>query len=193
MTELPMPHLLGICGRMQSGKDTLGEYLVREQDYRRMAFADKVKEAVVAFDPLMQAGELGGVIRLSSYRMPYETPVELCNRIKNTVPELRRAMQAMGDEVGRQLFGPTFWIDQVLVDAQKYRGRVVITDVRYPNEADAIKAAGGYMMRITRPGLVMASNHPSESMVDECKVDYEVVNDGTLEQYLTTAMMELTP
>lgn len=196
MTELPMPTLLGVCGRMHSGKDTLGDYLVREQGYTRVAFADKVKEAIVALDPIVHVTEFGAIKRLSDYRQRGfqpandESAVELCNRLKNTLPEVRRLMQAMGNDVGQGIFGKMFWIMLALREATK--GRVVITDVRYPHEAEAIRELGGRVLRVSRPNFVEESSAPSEMLVEECKVDYDIVNDGTISEYLTRSMEALT-
>lgn len=61
---------------------------------------------------------------------------------------------------------------------------VVIPDVRFENEAQAIRAAGGWVMRVTRPGAGLrgaAGDHASEAGLPESRVDANVQNEGTLE------------
>ncbi len=52
----------------------------------------------------------------------------------------------------------------------------VITDVRFPNEAQAIKEKGGYVIRIDRPGVKPINDHPSETSLDTWKFDYKIDN-----------------
>lgn len=58
---------------------------------------------------------------------------------------------------------------------------VVITDVRFANEAKMLAGAGGDLWRVTRPGLVRQSHHRSQTELDNWPVAAEIVNDGTLE------------
>lgn len=184
-----LPALIGVCGRAYSGKDTLAEHLVAEYGYRRVGFADKVKEAVVALDPLLFEAH-GVEYKLSDLRLPHESAVDLCNRLKSDLPEVRRLMQAMGNDVGQGVFGQHFWIDLALKQIQPGE-LVVISDVRYPHEADAIREVGGCVVRVTRPSQPSIGNHPSEALVDECKVQADVVNDSTIAEYVSNAVEAL--
>lgn len=186
---MTLPSMIGVCGRKHSGKSTLGTYLSEVRGYKQFAFADKVKEAVVAFDPLLFEAQ-GVEMRPSTLMLPGESAVEFCDRLKNEVPELRRCMQAMGNEVGQGIFGPFFWVDMVLRQTPQYE-RVVITDLRYPHECDRVRELGGYVIRVTRPSLPIDDKHDSERLVDECKVDADVVNDSTLECFIETSVEAL--
>lgn len=57
----------------------------------------------------------------------------------------------------------------------------IITDTRFPNEAEAIKKVGGIIIRVERPGVKPINNHPSEVGLDGYDFDYVITNDGTLE------------
>jgi hypothetical protein len=57
----------------------------------------------------------------------------------------------------------------------------VITDVRFPNEAEAIKKRGGKVISVVRPGHMDTGNHPSETALDGYNFDYVMYNDGSLE------------
>ena len=54
-----------------------------------------------------------------------------------------------------------------------------ITDMRFPNEMDAVKERGGITIRVVRPGTE-SGTHPSETALDEATFDYEIINDGEI-------------
>jgi hypothetical protein len=56
----------------------------------------------------------------------------------------------------------------------------IITDTRFPNEAEAIKKADGIIIRVDRPGVKPINPHPSETGLDDWKFDYVINNDGSL-------------
>jgi hypothetical protein len=56
----------------------------------------------------------------------------------------------------------------------------IITDTRFPNEAEAIKKAGGIIIRIERPGIDPVNLHTSETSLDKWNFDHVVVNDGSI-------------
>lgn len=67
----------------------------------------------------------------------------------------------------------------------------IITDTRFPNEANAIKRAGGYIIRVNRPGYGPVNNHPSETSLDEYKFDYVIENSGGLKELLDKVLVFL--
>lgn len=56
----------------------------------------------------------------------------------------------------------------------------IITDVRFPNEAEAIKDRGGFIIRIDRPGVEPVNAHPSETALDNWDFDYRIANASDL-------------
>ena len=60
-------------------------------------------------------------------------------------------------------------------------GPVVVTDVRFPNEADLIDEFGGHTVRVLRPSAEVDDTHPSETALDHYPVDLTIENVGTLE------------
>lgn len=56
----------------------------------------------------------------------------------------------------------------------------IITDMRFPNEMEAVVEKGGITIRVTRPGTATGT-HPSEIALDDAEFNYEIINDGTLE------------
>lgn len=99
----------------------------------------------------------------------------------NKDPEGRELLQRLGVAC-REHLDPDVWIRPVLTDPPE---RLVITDVRFPNEAAAIKAAGGYVIRIERPGTLPVNGHLSETALDRWPFDLRVVNDD-LDRFRST-------
>lgn len=167
--------ILGLSGYAQVGKDTLGAALVKNYGFTRFAFADALKEVVYRLDPWVPdvREESDGSERLSSLvdRVGWEKA--------KTNLEVRRLLQKMGTEAGREVLGQNIWVDTVL--NQIGDRDAVITDCRFPNEAQAVKDRGGFVVRVTRPGVEAVNAHPSETSLDGWNFDAVVGNSGALD------------
>ena len=62
----------------------------------------------------------------------------------------------------------------------------IITDTRFPNEAQAIKNAGGIVIRVVRPGIKAINAHPSETGLDDWNFDYKIWNGSDLKSLMST-------
>jgi hypothetical protein len=113
-------------------------------------------------------------VRLSEYVDDYGWDVAKQNQ------EVRRLLQVFGTEVGRKMFGLDFWIDIALKDLSGDT-QVVISDVRFPNEADAIAKLGGSVWRINRKNHSAVNGHASEHAMDNYMFNHVIYNDGTLD------------
>ena len=130
--------IIGLSGYAQSGKDTVAEMLCLNYGFKRISFALPMRDAIYTLNPLID-----GTTRITDVIDEYGWDAAKAN------PEVRRLLQVFGTEVGRKIFGETFWIDQAFKRAEEYE-RVVFSDVRFPNEATAIQAKGGDVWRINR-------------------------------------------
>jgi hypothetical protein len=166
-----MNHLIGLSGYAQSGKDTAAAVL-KEVGYERVAFADVLRSAVYALNPPMPNGE----------RVQDVVDEMGWDSAKVNFTEIRTLLQKMGTEVGRNLLGENIWVDTALRNLDPV-GKYVITDCRFPNEADAIRSRGGIVLRIARTGVTKANDHPSETSLDNYDFDGVLFNDGTLEDF----------
>ncbi len=165
--------LIGLMGKKRAGKDTFAERLVSHHDYTRVAFADLVREAALALDPIVGHVWEGstGEVRLSALvsRLGWDRAKE--------IPEVRRTLQRLGSESIRSL-DPDFWVRAGMARVDAIDGPVVITDVRFPNEHDAVSTRLGTLVRISRPGQAdVGDQHASEVALDTWEADVEVVND----------------
>jgi hypothetical protein len=146
--------LIGLSGYARSGKDTVAELLCLNYGYKRVSFADPMRQALYVLSP-----KIDNIVRLSEYVDDYGWDVAKQNQ------EVRRLLQVFGTEVGRKMFGLDFWIDIALKDLSGDT-QVVISDVRFPNEADAIAKLGGSVWRINRKNHSAVNGHASEHAMD---------------------------
>ncbi len=165
--------ILGFAGLAGVGKDTAAAHLVERRGYERRAFADPMRTALYALDPLVR-------VHGSQHRLTALVDTLGWDQAKRGVPEVRRLLQRFGTEVGRTMWGDDFWIDQALRGVAP-GDRIVVTDVRFPNEGDAVRALGGRVVRIDRPGAGLGGAEGAhESEAHEIAADAVVVNDGSL-------------
>jgi len=166
--------LIGMCGAAGSGKDTIADIL----GFDRVAFADPLYEMVAIVTGL--------------------TPAEMRDR-ETKEREIgwlgqspRQLLQTLGTEWGRDTISQTIWVDTAmrrvrdLLDAGR---SVVVTDVRFANEAAAIKAAGGVIWQVVRgQGSIkgLAARHASEAGVDPLLIDRVLGNWSTIERLRQT-------
>lgn len=155
--------LIGLCGLAGSGKSTVARTLTGAFDFNRLAFADPLKGmlASVGFTPEQLYGSEKEVM----------------------IPDLgvtpRFAMQTLGTGWGRDTINPDIWVNlwtRKARDLLAAGAHIVADDVRFPNEVAAIRALGGEIWRVERPG-VSAMDHVSEKHALE--TDATVMNDST--------------
>ena len=164
--------LIGIHGKAGSGKDTLGNYLVEDHNFHRMAFADPVKAAVAII---------------------FDWPLEKLHdpEFKKTFSDywgisVRQATQKTGTEAVRGTFGNDHWVKRWLLDYVKIEKKrsVVVTDVREEAEADCIRAMGGVIVHLYRDEAGLSgteATHSSEKGITfRSTHDIEINNNGTL-------------
>lgn len=160
--------LLGLVAPKHSGKNLAAKAL---PDYRTMAFADPLKQALMAmfgftheqmYGPLRDCKDPGLGIRP------------------------REMMQVLGTDIVRDELPkrfpdlPNLWIRRF---RQMYNPNIdtVVTDVRFLDEADTIRALGGFLIRIKRPGLQQDDTHESEIEGLKIQCKYEIINNDTEE------------
>jgi hypothetical protein len=160
--------IIGLSGYARSGKDEVAKILVEDYGFTRLAFADKIRQLLLAIDP-----SLGGP-KLSTIVAEYGWDVA------KSKAEVRTLLQHLG-VAARNLIDEHIWVTTVLNQIEENDKNYVITDVRFENEAVAIKLMGGQLWRVKRLGVGPVNNHVSESELDWYKVDQIFVNNGSIE------------
>jgi hypothetical protein len=145
--------IIAFTGLAGSGKSTAAQHLVATRGFQRIRFAGPLKAMMAALG--LTHEEIEGSEK--------ETP---CALLGGKTP--RYAMQTIGTEWGRDLIAQDLWIRAFNAALLQVPAGVpvVIDDCRFPNEAEAVRAAGGLLVRIDRPGVgAGAAGHSSESHV----------------------------
>ena len=159
--------LIGLYGAPGAGKDTAAGRLVITHGFRAISFAKPLYEAVAAITGLT-------VLELQDRRNK-ETPIDWIGKSP------RELLQLLGTEFGRNMIHPDIWVRRAMRDAGE---KCVVTDVRFDNEAEAIREAGGFVFEITRPGEAMiaagAAAYSSEACIDRSHINATIENNGTV-------------
>lgn len=173
MTLVP---LLGVHGKAGVGKDTAATLLRSRLGYEALAFADPLKAAL---------NELFGW----SYEQWLDR--EWKEAIQGDIGiSPRRAAQLLGTEFARRMIRPDIWL--ILADRKIKRLKVlssfdefgtppiVVTDVRFDNEAQWVRDRGGRVLMIHRQASPTVAAHSSEAGIDPRLITDHISNDGTL-------------
>ncbi|MFI1655648.1 hypothetical protein ACH4ZU_12175 [Streptomyces sp. NPDC020472] len=180
--------LIGLAGAARSGKDTAAQALL-DNGWTRRAFADKVRDMLYVVNPtLVDESYFSGLTDLA-----YEVDTYGWSGAKEQYEEVRKMLQRLGTEGGRAILGENVWVDALFRDYATW-GPTVITDVRFPNEANAIRAHGGLVVAIQRPGQepIREAGHVSENALAGYLFDDVILNDSTVAQ-LHDRVMQLMP
>jgi hypothetical protein len=165
-----------------SGKSTVATHLNNRHGYAIVKFAMPLKAMTST---------------LLEY-MGYDNPKivqqmiegELKSRPIMGFPEItpRYMMQTLGTEWGRDCLDENFWV-RIATNRIRYLNDqgipVVVDDMRFINEYEALEMLGAKMVKINRPSVVYESDHPSEGLLDDFDFDVEIENIGTIEQLRT--------
>jgi hypothetical protein len=177
--------IIGLSGYARSGKDTIADYLVENHGFIKISFAGPMRESLYKLNPEIR--DMTGMV------YSFQQAVDLFGweAMKTYFPAYRGLMQRMGTEVGREMFGENFWVDQAIKRIPE-GSIVVFSDVRYQNEADAIKQNGGEVWRIERPGVSAPNDHTSEHDLENYEFDHKIMNYGPIEDLYKTVTTILT-
>jgi hypothetical protein len=140
--------IVGFVGFISSGKDTAADYLVNSHGFRRDSFATALKDAVAAvfgWDRTLLEG------RTAASRQ-WRDQIDSWWAQRLNIPHLtpRWVLQCWGTDVLRNNFNDDVWIAALENKMRKTTDDIVISDVRFPNEIQAIRQAGGKVFRIKR-------------------------------------------
>lgn len=162
--------IVGLGYQARSGKDTVADYLCKTYGFHKTAFAESLKEGVRAIFGLTE-------------EQLYGDQKETLDPFWEDTP--RNILQKVGTECMRRGYREDIWVKCVEGKVRTSLYNWVVSDVRFPNEADAIRSWGGHLIQVMRPEdsrpSIATKFHASEtSMVGYQKWQYELYNDGTL-------------
>lgn len=200
-----MIEIIGLVGEPESGKDSIADYAIEDFGARRIAFADPIRECALAIDSPAVVQATGDPDQLRILRVS-DVVSQLGWREAKQIPEVRRLLQRIGTEMGRQIIDDNLWINLGLRRLVAYHQgsggeleRFVITDVRFQNEADKLFEFAGKvqgqarLIRVTRPGYGPVNDHDSENSYNKiAPIGACIHNDGDLDDLRNTTSTVLT-
>ena len=176
------------------GKDTFAAVLVEKFGYERVALADPLRDALYRQNPLVGTFPLliEGITRIREWRVQDVVDAIGWEKAKDYVPEIRVQLQRLGSDAVRSI-DDQFWIRNSFkkIDALREAGTpVVVTDVRFPNEADAVRYSNGFLVRILRDLPDDGDKHSSETALDDYAANVVLHNENKVEdlEYLATSL-----
>jgi hypothetical protein len=226
--------IIGINGKIGSGKDTVGkiiQWLTKpEPDGQYIGFQtydDYTLEKLSPFKIKKFAGKLKQIASLLTgidvekfedqefkktslgsewNRLLYATLDD-----KNpllSVMSVREFLQKLGTEAMREGLHTNVWVnalfadytpthyligafDTKLTDGDPIYPNWIITDMRFPNEMEAVELRKGVTIKVVRPGTSVGT-HPSETALDDAYFDHVISNDGTIEDLIEKVRQILT-
>ena len=174
-----MKQFIAITGRKSNGKDTLGNYLVKNYGYKRISFADPIKEICKTLFKFNNK-QLNGSLK------------ETKDEFWNVTP--REVFQYVGTDLFRYQISTimphienNFWIavmkrtilKELEINPQQ---KFVITDLRFQNEFDFCREMDCLIIRVSRSVPENQFNqHESEIYIDTLPVDACIENNSSLE------------
>jgi hypothetical protein len=153
--------IIGVCGFIGSGKDTIADYLVNFHEFRRESFANTLKDAVSSvfgWDRTMLEGRTKEAREWREQVDPW-----WAQRLAMPTLTPRWVLQYWGTEVCRKTFHDDIWIASLENKLRQSKDNVVVSDVRFPNEITAIKNLGGKIVWVQRGALPEWYEHAVEA------------------------------
>lgn len=204
-----MTKLVGIGGLLASGKDTVADYLVEKHGWVKMGMSEPLADALSTLNPwivvhddekekgrewhtfyaVIESGvPLFPELPKNKLYVKYHDLIDVVGYTQaKEVLEVRRLLQVLGTEVGRDMIGINTWVDiaeRRIVEARAEGKSVILTGVRFYNELRMIWQNSGELWWVDRPGLetsTTAAGHASENSVNSDDFGTHITNDGTLE------------
>jgi dephospho-CoA kinase len=167
-------NLLGIHGKKRVGKNALADILVEEYGFAQLAFADPIRQ-------MLQVLPMA-----SEYRE--EKKLEVIPEYGKSFTEL---MQTLATGWGREEVREDLWllVAEFRIEMLRKLGynNIVVSDVRYENEAQMINRLGGRIIHLVGNRGVVVNSHSSEQMLPPQYLDYVLTNNGTIEDLKSEA------
>lgn len=183
--------IIGICGLIGSGKGTVADILVEQYGYKKLSFADKLKDGVstiFGWDREMLEGDN------DKSRVWRERKDDFWTAETGMTITPRLVLQLFGTECMRNGFYDGIWVSLVKKHIIDNPGNYVIPDVRFDNEANMIKSIQGEVWRVRRGpdpvwfrmyqdiGVEPKDVHPSEWKWANVHFNHVIDNNGTVDQ-----------
>ncbi len=186
--------VVGLTGYAGAGKDEAAKVLTRV-GWVRVSFADPLRQALLNLDPIIDH-KLDWNWHTHEVRLAEVVKSIGWEESKRSYPEIRRLLQKLGTEAGRDIHGHNCWTqiaERSMTQAMLTGKSCVLTDVRFPNELALVKQFGGILIRIERPGVGPVNSHVSDKQAFAAEDIYATLtNDGSPEKLQADLVTTIT-
>lgn len=167
--------LIGLTGTAGSGKDTV--YAMLDELYGDEILVERVSPADLLYDSA--AAALGVRTTDLEHWKRQDVWIQVYDRSRPgllAAQTVRSFLQRYGTEAHRDIFGQDFWVKALTPSLVGHDGIIMaVTGVRFPNEARAVREAGGVVVRVLGPETGLPPHASEESLPDDL-VDFTVDN-----------------
>lgn len=165
------PQIIGLYGPSRAGKDSVAEILVDDFGYEQRAQAEAIRKILLGLDPVIS--DNNGTYRTMQHL--FQAHNENWDEVKAASSESVDYMIRLG-QTCRDVLGIDVWLNTAFPPIGS-NVKVVISDIRQPNEYEAVKARGGEVWKIIRPGV---EKRAMDGLLDHLHFDAVLYNSGTL-------------
>ena len=184
--------IIGIAGAKRAGKNTVAKFIAEEfgNEYEvcEWSFAEDLKRSAAE-----ALGETSDHIQFCEALKEHGTIAVYMDDTKVSEISGREYLQFYGTEAHRDIFDTDFWVNNTLnkicrieqnISLEDWKNRIdLITDVRFPNEAEEIRDLGGKILKVRRDEVEQSGDtHASEKPLPDELIDRTILNNGTLEE-----------
>lgn len=197
--------MIGLAGLKNSGKNTVANFIEEWGKQNNLivvqkGFADNIKWAAASiFWPKITLQDAIGWA--DEFKNSKESRVIISDwddkrSTEKTYKQItgREFLQHVGTDMGRDIFGSSFWVEQLLgVNWESDWDKpdiAVITDVRFPNEAKRIRMLDGEIWNINR-GLSSSDLHISEKPLEDKLINVTINNLNSIDYLQKIVFAEL--
>jgi ABC-type oligopeptide transport system ATPase subunit len=209
--------IIGINGKIGSGKDTVGKiiqylqchntgeitiqdvmsnpehewWLEEQSKFEIKKFAGKLKEIASLLTGIDIEDFEDQEFKKTNLESSWDVKSKYRDRRPPKPMTVREFLQKLGTEAMREGLHTNVWVNALFADYKPPKmseynpSNWIITDMRFPNEMDAVVKRHGITIRVTRPVKKSKNTpklHSSETALDKAKFDYEIINDGSMEK-----------
>lgn len=171
--------IIGICGKKFNGKDTIADYLVKNYGYTKISLGDPIKRA------------LQNIFGFTDEQL-WGTQKETLDSFWKVTP--REMLQYFGTDCFRIKFGTDYphignkvWVmalhKQIKNMIDHGITKIVVPDLRFPNEETVIRTFNGIVIRVVRDDIISNDTHASETSLNDIHDDYTVKNKSISQLY----------
>ncbi|MFZ4411454.1 MAG: hypothetical protein ACOYOV_00125 [Bacteroidales bacterium] len=185
--------LVVISGKARAGKDSVFNILAKCGGFKRIAFADPLKNMCstvfnIPIEFFYDDDKKDTPFDIPVSYIDFHSALQFAVGADLPLQDIefvspRDLLQKVGTDIVRKHVADDFWIKLLVKELQNTDGNIAITDARFQNERDALKAIGGILMLVKKPNTGGGDSHITENDIgDESAYALVINNNGTLAQ-----------